>query len=682
VERFTQSSSGSRRTRALAAAWLAGLATLLAAYAVVTIGEIGSERVLEVFGRWVYDAIVLGAAAACLARAALTRTERGPWLALGAGLLLWALGQTYYSVFLYYASPAPFPSPSDAFFLAFYPASYVALVLLLRARAGHLERLAWVDGLIGALAVAAVAAALIFPPVLDALGHKSLGVAVSLAYPVADLVLLGFVVGALAASEWRARGTWLAIAGALLLFAASDVVYLWVGGQSTQALNIASVGWPLAFLILAAAAWMPARPVARTTGRDTRRIALPVAFATAGVSLLVLGTFVPISATAVALAAASLVAVLARLAVTFSDNLRMLAVSRHEALTDALTGLGNRRKLMNDLPARIETTVLYGEPLVLAIFDLDGFKLYNDSFGHASGDALLRRLGRSLATATRGRDVYRLGGDEFCVLVEGTGEAALAAIEDAAAALRDHGEGFSIDCSYGTVEVPDEASDVSNALRVADQRMYRAKQRGRASASRQSTDVLLRVLDERSPDLGDHLRDVSRLALAVGERMGLDPDSLTELAGAAELHDVGKLAIPDAILAKPGPLEPDEEEFLRQHTLIGERIVNAAPALAPVGHLVRACAERFDGSGVPDGLRGDEIPLAARIVAACDAFDAMISSRSESGRQMTPAAATAELRRGSGTRFDPAVVQAVELAWNEGHALGAASGLTAGVQGR
>ena len=184
--------------------------------------------------------------------------ERRAWLWLGAGMLLWALGQTYYSVVLYYAEPAPFPSPSDLGFLAFYPASFVALVLLLRARVAHLEPLAWVDGLIGALAVAGVAAALIFPPVLEALGGSPFGVAVSLAYPCMDVVLLGLLSGAFAASKWRIGGTWLLIAAALLLFGACDVVYLSVVGQSTFALNLASVGWPLAFLLLALASWLPA----------------------------------------------------------------------------------------------------------------------------------------------------------------------------------------------------------------------------------------------------------------------------------------------------------------------------------------------------------------------------------------------------------------------------------------
>src|SRR5436190_18530544 len=232
---------GVSRASLIPGAWLAGLFAVLAAYAAVILIPLGGAGVQDLFGRWVYDLVVLGAAAACLTRAVRGRRERGAWLALGAAMLFWALGQTYYSVFLYYASPAPYPSPPDAFFLAFYPASYVGLVLLMRSRASHLESLAWVDGLIGALAVAAVAAALILPPVLDALGGSALGVAVSLAYPIADLFLLGMVVGALAVSRWRGRGVWLLIAGALLLFGSSAVVYLSVCGHASSALVVASV---------------------------------------------------------------------------------------------------------------------------------------------------------------------------------------------------------------------------------------------------------------------------------------------------------------------------------------------------------------------------------------------------------------------------------------------------------
>ena len=324
------------RARLIAFAGLGLLAALLAFYATVTLGSLGSARLQDAVGRWVYDAVVLGASILVLARALAAPTERRAWLALGVGLLLWALGQTYYSLVLYYASPAPFPSPSDALFLAFYPGIYLALVLLLRARVAHVEPLGWVDGLIGALAIAAVAAAAIFPPVLEALGGSALGVAVSLAYPCADLVLLGLLAGAVAASRWRTQGIWLLIALALLLFGVSDVVYLSVGGQSTEALNLASVGWPLAFLLLALASWLRG-PVAVATpaGEGRRRIAVPIGLAATCVGLLALGSFESIGAAAVGLGVACLAAVLVRLAITFEQNTRISVGETAERMSKA-----------------------------------------------------------------------------------------------------------------------------------------------------------------------------------------------------------------------------------------------------------------------------------------------------------------------------------------------------------
>ena len=342
------------------------------------------------------------------------------------------------------------------------------------------------------------------------------------------------------------------------------------------------------------------------------------------------------------------------------ENQRLLAASRKEALTDALTGLGNRRALVNDLDAELPRADAE-HPRMLALFDLDGFKQYNDSFGHPAGDALLVRLGENLrrAMADRG-SAYRMGGDEFCILATLGEEGPERIASTAAAALHEEGEGFTISCAYGAVIVPDDAADADEAIRLADHRMYVQKNGGRTSASRQSTDVLLQALQERNPDLGTHLDDVGRLAQHTALKLGLPHDRAEQVRTTGELHDVGKVAIPDAILNKPGPLNDSEWEFVRRHSEIGERIVAAAPALGEVAPLVRSTHERFDGSGYPDGLAAHEIPLAARIVAVCDAYDAMITQRPYQ-RAMDPAAALQELRRCAGTQFDPDVVDAFGL---------------------
>lgn len=463
-------------------ALLGGLGALLAAYAAVTLWSIGSPGLEDAFGRWVYDAVAIGAAAAVLLRAALLPSERAAWLSLGLGLLLWALGQTYYSISLYYTYPAPVPSPSDALFLAFYPASYLALVLLLRARSKQVDPFAWVDALIAALAIAAVAAALVLPPVFEALGGSTLGVAVNLAYPCADLVLLGLLAAALTTSGWHRQGSWLPIAAALVLFGISDVVYLSVGGQATEALDVASVGWPLALLLLAWAAWLPSAVREPAPDPGPGSIALPIGLATAVIGLLAVASFVPVGVAAVGLSVASLLAVLARLVATFRLNTRILASSRRDAITDALTGLPNRRSLMADLSRAVR--LMPDEEKLFVLFDLDGFKAYNDSFGHSAGDSLLRRLAAKLVAAVKpwGK-AYRLGGDEFCVLVP-VGGAAEAVVHAAAAALSEQGSSFCIEASCGMVRLPSEASTASDALRLADRRMYMAKTRHSSLSTR------------------------------------------------------------------------------------------------------------------------------------------------------------------------------------------------------
>jgi diguanylate cyclase (GGDEF)-like protein len=319
--------------------------------------------------------------------------------------------------------------------------------------------------------------------------------------------------------------------------------------------------------------------------------------------------------------------------------------------TDVLTELGNRRRLLADLE---EAMTVPG--MKLSLFDLDGFKIYNDSFGHQAGDALLARLGRRLRGAVSGAgQAYRLGGDEFCILVSGPG--ADAAHAAACEALSEHGDAFTIGSSHGTVGLTTEAATPDKALLLADKRMYDSKNDGRMSASRQSTNVLLRALAERDPVLSSHVGDVALTAQEVARELGVPEDQLPPIRQAAELHDIGKVAIPDAILGKPGPLDEEEWVYVRRHTAIGERILAAAPALSYVAKLVRHSHERWDGAGYPDGLSGEEIPLGSRIVSVCDAFDAMVGERPYCEARNFDEA-LAELDRCAGSQFDPAVVAA------------------------
>jgi diguanylate cyclase (GGDEF)-like protein len=331
---------------------------------------------------------------------------------------------------------------------------------------------------------------------------------------------------------------------------------------------------------------------------------------------------------------------------------------RSAALTDPLTDLGNRRRLMLHLQREIEAAS-DEDPLSLLLFDLDGFKSYNDMFGHPAGDALLARLGKSLQSAVASRGAaYRMGGDEFCVIAHRQQrEDEQSVTEVATEALTEHGEGFAISAACGSVLIPQDARTPSEALRLADQRMYASKAAGRTSASRQSMDVLLRLLSERSAELGEHIHGVAELAGLVARELGFPEQEIGDIERAGALHDIGKIAIPDAILEKRRALDEEEWAFIRRHTLVGERILGAAPSLTHVAKIVRSSHEWFDGSGYPDGLAGEQIPLSARIVSVCDAFGAMTTDRPYRAA-MSVELACSEIRAHTGTQFDPRVVDA------------------------
>ncbi|MGP0050858.1 MAG: HD domain-containing phosphohydrolase, partial [Solirubrobacteraceae bacterium] len=331
---------------------------------------------------------------------------------------------------------------------------------------------------------------------------------------------------------------------------------------------------------------------------------------------------------------------------------------REQALNDALTGLGNRRKLNADLAAALKDRAASDES-VLLLFDLDGFKTYNDTFGHLAGDALLARLGARLQAAVAGYgDAYRLGGDEFCAHLRLAGADHHDFIPRAAAALSESGSEFRIRASLGVVLLPHEADSPDHALQLADERMYADKRSQPDGARNQAREVLIRTMHAKQPDLDKHSSNVAALAARVARQLGLRGETVDEIVRAAELHDVGKVGIPDAILNKPGQLSPEEWTFMHQHTILGERILHGAPALRPIARLVRASHERWDGAGYPDRLRGQNIPLGARIVSVCDAYEDMTDS-SPYRQALSHKAACQELQRAAGTQFDPDVVKAL-----------------------
>jgi diguanylate cyclase (GGDEF)-like protein len=626
----------------------------LAAFVLYSFALTGFAALDVPFNDWLYNAVLILAVVLCILRVVQVPSDRTPWLLLSTALACWATAEILFT-FVYDNDP-PFPSVADAFYLAFYPLCWVALLLLVRKHIAEFHRSLWLDGVTAALAAAALGAAVLVEVVLRSTEGSAAAVITNIAYPVCDVLLLGLVIGVFTLTGWRPGRMWLLIGLGLFCTMVADAVFLfqaatdsYIPGSPTDAL------WLLGMLLLAWAAWQPSGRAARGTMPARPLLATPALAGLVAIGLLLYDGYERLNPLAIGLAAATLAAVMLRTGLTFRENARMLERIHRQAVTDALTGLGNRRSLIKDLEYVLDGST--DESYMLVIFDLNGFKRYNDTFGHPSGDALLRRLAARLVKAVDDRAItYRLGGDEFCVMARLGAEGPGRILDAAVAALSEEGEAFDITTSFGAVFVPDETTTASEALRLADQRLYTQKHAAELARSRPH-EVLLQAISEREPDLFEHSRGVARLSLAVGRRLELSDDQLAELVMAAELHDVGKLAIPDAILRKPGPLSPDELEFVHRHTLVGQRIVAAAPALQEVGRIVRATHERWDGTGYVDGLAGKEIPLAARIIAVCDAFKAMTDDRPY-GDALTAPAAVVELRRSAGTHFDPEVVAA------------------------
>jgi two-component system, cell cycle response regulator len=633
-------------------AWIVLVAAGMAFLAAHVGFGLGGHRLDHFSSTWLYDSIEVLAVAAVAARAVVSREERAVWALLAIGLACWTLGDISWTA-IYDGNP-PFPSAADALYLAFYPPTYLALALLVRHRLSRFNTGVWLDGLAVALAVAALGSAVLLEVVIHATHGKLVSEAVNLAYPLGDIVLVAFVVGVFAVAGWRPGPGWLAIGGALVLTATADGIFLYetaVGAYTAG--TILDALWPAALVLLGVAAW--------TSPGERRAIRLegrPLAAAPLLCSLLALGVLVDSyvqrrNIVGVALAAAAVITVVVRTVVTLRENVRMNAEMRHLAATDALTGLGNRRKLMSDLD---ESFGHAGEQQLFVLYDLNGFKRYNDTFGHPTGDALLARLASKLELAVgEAGSCYRLGGDEFCALATIPTDRIEAFLDRTTEALAETGEGFEISTAFGCTILPDEASSSDEALRIADKRLYAQKYQSLVTRGRPHA-VLLQALEEREPALREHVGGVAELSLQLAVRLELSENAIEELGLAAQLHDIGKLAIPDAVLAKTEPLEERELEFIRSHTVIGQRILDASPALNEVGRIVRATHERWDGTGYPDGLRGEEIPLAARVIAVCDAYSAMTEHRPH-GRVYSPAGARAELKRLAGRQFDPRLVR-------------------------
>jgi diguanylate cyclase (GGDEF)-like protein/putative nucleotidyltransferase with HDIG domain len=496
-------------------------------------------------------------------------------------------------------------------------------------------------------------------------------------------------------------------AGALLLLTATSIIQLWEHRPLQRiAFNVAvlalvalaagaliapiggdSVGAIFARVVLAATAdyWVNmvliSGAIALSTGQRYASLVrahvgatiVPFAFmASAALMLVVLWERSPVLSVA-------LVGPLLAISLYQRSTHRALRAMRL-ALTDPLTGLGNHRHFHERLQRELLNAEETHSPLTLCFVDIDDFKKINDRFGHPSGDRVLSQISARLR---QGGEAFRLGGDEFALLLAGHDEGmALAAANSILTRISavefDHIGRVTVSAGLATFPVQGHGRD--ELIRLADSALYWAKEHGKNRVRLYRPDVvelaelkrladgpdkaaryraaasLAKAVDARDTYTGSHSERVSELAARVASRLGLEPEQveLTRLAGS--LHDLGKLAIPEEILRKPGALTDSERLVLERHPQIGFRMLDSL-GVDPVADLVLHHHERWDGAGYPDGLQGEEIPLGARIIFVTDAFDAMTSDRIYRPKRSSDAA-LAELERCAGSQFDPAIVAA------------------------
>ena len=651
----------SQRARLAAAAWLTAAVVGFAFFALHTSVGVGGAALDHFSSVWVYDALELLAVVGVFARAIFVKAERLAWIFLAAAVASWTIGDLLWN-FAYGGSP-PFPSWCDVFYLGFYPPAYVGLALLVRYRLARFDRSIWLDGVMAALAVAAVGAAILVDVILHTTQGKLLPDATNLAYPLGDIVLLALLAGVFGLARWRPGRDWTLIACSIGLTALADAIYLYQSAVGTYVSGtILDALWPASLLLLVLAAWLPRTRKTKLVLENRPLAATPLLAGAIALGVLIDSYEQHRNVVGVVLATATILTVVARTVLSLRENARFTAATTTLALTDPLTGLWNRRKLLADLDALLERGNARGpaarplrpERLQVATTTASATRPETSCSHVSAGSSRPPPAGRTtLATGSAETS------SAFWRTSRPTGSRRCS--RRRARALAESGEGFDISTAFGCVFLPDETAEAAEALHLADQRLYAQKYQSHLRNG-QPHRALIQALYEREPGLEDHITTVTRLSLAVAHELDLDKPALEELELAAQLHDIGKLAIPDATLTKPGPLDEQERGLIEQHTLIGQRILSASPAFGRIALIVRASHERWDGTGYPDGLAGEQIPLAARIIAVCDTYSAITTPRAYRA-QLSSEHALAEIASHSGTQFDPAIVQLLEQAF-------------------
>lgn len=332
---------------------------------------------------------------------------------------------------------------------------------------------------------------------------------------------------------------------------------------------------------------------------------------------------------------------------------------------DSLTGAYNRAFFEEEL-RRLDTE--RNLPISIIMADLNGLKLVNDTFGHQTGDELLKTSVQILQKLTRQEDIVaRVGGDEFVILLPRTSE------EQARDMINriNHEcritdlNGIKVSISMGVACKTEPGVDINKIRTLSDERMYSKKMLEDKSNRKHMITSLLRILNEKTFETEEHCFRLASLGSRLGEKMGLSDEQLERLKVLAVMHDIGKIAVPEDILAKPNKLSDEEYTEISRHPESGYRIVNMTPEFGHISEEILSHHERWDGKGYPRGLKGNEIPIVARVLAVVDALDVMTNDQIYR-KAMSPEAAKAELIKNAGTQFDPEIVKVLitEL-WDE-----------------
>ena len=323
---------------------------------------------------------------------------------------------------------------------------------------------------------------------------------------------------------------------------------------------------------------------------------------------------------------------------------------------DHLTGLYNRRYF------EIELKRLDAErnlPLTVIMGDVNGLKLINDSFGHKVGDELLKSAADIMRDSCRKDEIIaRVGGDEFAIIMaQGDSSDAEGIINRIKENSKSHNiKGVEISISFGYASKISEKEKIHALIKKAEDMVYKNKLFEGPSIRGRAIDNIVEAINSKSPREKEHSDRVSKICVGIGKALGLEKYFLKEIKAFGLFHDIGKIAISDNILNKPGPLNPSELEEIRRHPEIGYRILSAASGMSNISEYVLAHHERWDGKGYPKGLKGEEIPLPSRICMIADAYDAMTSERSY--RSALPVEyALKQLKEYSGTQFDENLVE-------------------------